>query len=89
MYFQEHLAEYQYAPRPLWKAINHITGRQQQRLPPSVPLSELKSYSESLYSMPVSRQLAIPLQPNAISTGNSEKSEGVTYENERKEGSWT
>ena len=51
MYFQdlEHLAEYRYAPRPLWKAINHITGRQQQRLPPSVPLSELKSYFESLY----------------------------------------
>ena len=63
MYFQEHLAEYRYAPRPLWKAINHITGRQQQRLPPSVPLSELKSYFESLYSTPVSRQLAIPEGP--------------------------
>ena len=59
MYFQQHLAEYRYAPRPLWKAINHMTGRQQQRLPTSVPLSDLKSYFESLYSTPVSRQLAI------------------------------
>ena len=96
MYFQQHLAEYRYAPRPLWKEINHMTGRQQQRLPPSVPLSELKSYFESLYSTPVSRQLAILEGPpnnfsraSAISTGNCEKSEGVTYENERKEGSWT
>ena len=64
MYFQEHLAEYRYAPRPLWKAINHITGRQQKRLPPSVPLSELKSYFESLCSTPVSRQLAIPEGPS-------------------------
>ena len=63
IYFQEHLAEYRYAPRPLWKAINHITGRPQQRYPPSVPLSELKSYFESLYSTPVSRQLAIPEGP--------------------------
>ena len=57
MYFQEHLAEYRDAPGPLW---NHITGRQQQRLHPSVPLSELKSFFESFYSTPVSRRLAIP-----------------------------
>ena len=63
IYFQEHLAEYRYAPRPLWKAINHITGRQQQRFPSSVPLSKLKSYFESLYSTPVSRQLTIPEGP--------------------------
>ena len=35
----------------------------QQRLPPSVPVSELKSYFECLYSTPVSRQPAIPEGP--------------------------
>ena len=34
MYFQEHLAEYRYAPRPLWKAINHIAGRTAIHSPP-------------------------------------------------------
>ena len=37
--------------------------KQQQRLPPSVPLSELMPYFESLYSTPISRQLAIPEGP--------------------------
>ena len=66
MYFQEHLAEYRGASTPLWKAISHITGRQQQRqlrLPPSNPLSDLKSYFESLHSMPISRQHSIPEGP--------------------------
>ena len=49
--------------RPLWKAIpvNLITGRKQERLPPSIPLSDLRSYCVSLCSTPVSRQLAIPI----------------------------
>ena len=70
MYFQEHLTEYQNAQRPLWKAINHITGRQQQRLPPSIPLSTLKSYIKSLFTQHQSpcSQLAIPEGPSNDST---------------------
>ena len=40
-YFQNRIYQYRNSPKQFWSAINYITGRQDQRLPPSVNLTEL------------------------------------------------
>ena len=49
LYFRQHLNEYRNALKLLWSAINHVTGRHSQRLPPSAELSTLTDHFKNLF----------------------------------------
>ena len=49
LYFRQHLNEYRNALKLLWSAINHVTGRHSQRLPPSAELSTLTDHFKNIF----------------------------------------
>ena len=64
-YFQNRIYEYRNSPKQFWSAINCITGRQDQRLPPSVNLTELASPFRHLLTQPQSKHnLSCPDGPD-------------------------
>ena len=54
-YFQNRFSQYRNSPKQFWSAINYITGRQDQRLPPSVNLTDLASHFRHLLTQPQSK----------------------------------
>ena len=68
-YFQNRIYEYQNSPKQFWSAINYITGRQDQRLPPSVNLTKLASNFRLLLTQPQSKDnLSCPDGPDVRRT---------------------
>ena len=64
-YFQNRIYEYRNSPKQFWSAINYITGRQDQRLAPSVNLIELASHFWHLLTQPQSKHnLSCPDGPD-------------------------
>ena len=64
-YCRQHLNEYRNAPRLLWSAVNHVTGRHSQRLPPSAELSvaTLTDHFKNLFNHP-GPTCVLPYGPN-------------------------
>ena len=51
-YLQRRICDYKNSPRQLWNVINYITGRKEQRHPPSADLAALAKHFENLLLYP-------------------------------------
>ena len=63
VYFRNQIDRYKHSPQKFWNTINYITGRRQQRHPPTVSLSVLVNHFKTLLYSPVPT-CQLPLGPD-------------------------
>ena len=69
-YFRSRIENYRSSPWQLWSTINHVTGCQQRRVPPSLPLRELTDHFKVLLhaKLPLTITPAGPLREEGFVT---------------------